>query len=61
MSEYIPVYEYTKKYDTSKQNVYRWIREGKLKEGDYVIEEVVSQRIKIKGGLKPVWFRPRKK
>lgn len=32
MNEFIPIYEYCKKYNVSKQNVYRWIREGKIKD-----------------------------
>lgn len=41
----IPIYEYAKMKGTSKQNVYRWIREGKLK--NYKIIEKVVQRIVI--------------
>ena len=47
MTKFVPVYEYAKKYDTSKQNVYRWIREGKFNVSDLTEEEVVSKRIRI--------------
>lgn len=46
MNEYIPVHEYAKCIGTSKQNVYRWVREGKLK--DFKIEEIITKRIRIK-------------
>jgi predicted site-specific integrase-resolvase len=40
MNNYIPIYEYCKKYNTSKQNVYRWIREGKIKDFKKITKEV---------------------
>lgn len=45
--KYIPIYEYCKKYNTSKQNVYRWIREGKIK--DYKKIKKTVERIVILG------------
>lgn len=53
MSEYIPIYEYLKLHDTSKQNVYRWIREGKFKADDVIEEEVKVKRLRIKATAKP--------
>lgn len=51
MPKYIPVYEYAIKHGTSRQNVYRWIREGKVKKDDYKVEKVVVKRIKIREDL----------
>ena len=48
MNKYIPIYEFVKKRGTSKQNVYRWIREGKIKADDIIYEEVVVKRMRIK-------------
>lgn len=45
MNKYIPIYKYAQENNVSKQNVYRWIREGKIK--DFVIEETVVKRIRI--------------
>lgn len=47
MTNYIPVYEYAKLHKTSKQNVYRWIREGKLKPEDYKKEITTVERLRI--------------
>lgn len=33
--------------NTSKQNVYRWIREGKIKQSDIKIEKITVSRIRI--------------
>lgn len=49
---YIPVYKYAKDNNVSKQNVYRWIREHKIKPEDILIEEVVVKRIRINEKLK---------
>lgn len=48
MNKYISIFEYAKKHNTSKQNVYRWIREHKFNEED--IKKVVLEvrRIRIK-------------
>jgi hypothetical protein len=48
MSKYIPVHEYAKLKNTSIQNVYRWIRERKIKEEDVRRETVEVTRIRIK-------------
>jgi len=44
-NKYIPIHEYAKLVGTSRQNVYRWIREGKIK--DFKKEKVVVERIKV--------------
>lgn len=46
-NNYIPVYQYAKENKTSKQNVYRWVREGKFKEEDIKIEKITVERIFI--------------
>lgn len=51
MNKYIPIYKYAQENNVSKQNVYRWIREGKIK--DYKIEEIVTKRIRINQESKP--------
>ena len=43
---YIPIYAYAKKYGVSKQTVYRWIREGKVKDTKTEILSVERLRIK---------------
>ncbi len=48
MSKYVPVYEYAKAKNTSVQNVYRWIRERKIKEEDVKVEDIVTKRIRVK-------------
>ena len=45
MSREIPIYEYAKMKGVKRQSVYRWIREGKLK--NYKIIEKIVQRIVI--------------
>ena len=52
MTKYIPVYEYAQNKSTSKQNVYRWIREGKINKKDIKKEEVLLTRIRIKKDAK---------
>jgi len=47
MNKYIPVHEYAKRRGTSVQNVYRWIRERKIKEEDVRREVVEVVRIRI--------------
>jgi excisionase family DNA binding protein len=41
----IPIYEYAKMKGVQRQTVYRWIREGKLK--NYKVIEKIVQRIVI--------------
>jgi len=47
MNNFIPIHEFAKLKKTSKQNVYRWIREGKIKKEhiEKAIIEVVRLRI----------------
>lgn len=45
MNKYIPIHVFAKKNNTSLQNVYRWIREGKIK--DTRTEEVLVKRLRI--------------
>lgn len=47
-NEFIPVHQYAKENGTSVQNVYRWIRERKIKPEDVKVAEVVVKRIRIK-------------
>ena len=51
MTKYIPIYEYAQNKGTSKQNVYRWIREGKLK--DIKKETVTVDRLRINSEENP--------
>ena len=51
MTKYIPIYEYAQNKGTSKQNVYRWIREGKLK--DIKKETVTVERLRINSEENP--------
>lgn len=46
MNNYITIYQYAKLVGTSTQNVYRWIREGKIK--DFKREKIQVERIRIK-------------
>lgn len=55
MSKYIPAYEYAKKYNVALQNVYRWIREGKL---DAQKEEITTTRWRINESINPPKGRP---
>jgi Mor family transcriptional regulator len=45
MDKYIPIHEFCKKYNKTRQNVYRWIREGKIK--DYKKIQKTVERIVI--------------
>lgn len=47
-TNYIAVHKYAKLKNTSIQNVYRWLRENKFSDDDFIIEEVVVKRIRIK-------------
>lgn len=46
--KFVPVYEYANQKNTSVQNVYRWIREGKIKPEDVKREIVEVKRIKVR-------------
>lgn len=52
-NNYIPVYQYAKQNETSKQNVYRWIRENKFNDKDIVVEKIEVERIFINPEAKP--------
>lgn len=47
MNKFIPIYEYAKLKNTSKQNVYRWIREHKFNADDLTLEKKEVTRIRI--------------
>lgn len=46
-TKYIPIWEYCKKHNIPKQNVYRWIREGKLPKESFKMVEKTVRRIVI--------------
>lgn len=54
MSKYIPIYKYKEIHNTSMQNVYRWIREGKFKPEDIITEKVTVERIRIREDALPI-------
>lgn len=56
-NDYIPIYEYCRREDTNRQNVYRWIRENKFNPEDIFVEEIVVKRIRIKNGAKPKFLK----
>lgn len=47
MNKFIPVYEFCNKYKISKQNIYRWIREGKLSPDIYTKEVKTVERYRV--------------
>lgn len=53
MSKFVPVYLYAQKKNIPKQTVYRWIREGKIKEEDIKREEITVTRIRVKADSNP--------
>ncbi len=56
--EFIPIAKYIKETGHSEQNVYRWIREGKVKEDDLrVLEKVVKVKMINKNLIieKTIW------
>ena len=52
MSKFISAFEFAKKHNTSKQNVYRWIREGKIKAENIKKEVMTVERIRINEDVK---------
>lgn len=46
-NNFIPIHEFARKHKIARQNVYRWIREGRIPKEQYAVEEVVVKRIKI--------------
>lgn len=47
MSKFLRIYEFADKKETSVQNVYRWIREGKIPKDKIRVVEVTVKRIEI--------------
>ncbi len=45
---WIPVWKYAKNMGTSEQNVYRWIREGKIPPTAFKREQVIKERLLVK-------------
>ncbi len=43
MKKFIPVWEYCKKHNISKQTIYRWIRERKIDNEFRIIEKSVKR------------------
>lgn len=50
-SGFVPVYKFAQDKGISEQNIYRWIREGKIKEEDFYYEEVMVRRLRVKKDL----------
>lgn len=48
MNKFIPIYAYSKLKGVPRQNIYRWIREGKIPKDKFKIVNVVVRRIKIR-------------
>lgn len=48
MSKFIPIYQYAEDNKISVQNIYRWIREGKVKKEDIQIKEIVKKKLMIR-------------
>jgi len=46
-NNFVPVWKYAKEKGTSRQNVYRWIREGKVPPEMIKKVEVVVKRVEI--------------
>lgn len=44
---FIPIWQYVKKYNIPKQNIYRWIRENKIPQKYLSCEKHIIQRITI--------------
>ena len=43
--KFIPIYQYAKEKNVSRQTVYRWIREGKIPENQIrIIEKIVKRK-----------------
>jgi hypothetical protein len=50
--KYISIFEFAKKHETSPSNVYRWIRERRIKEEDVTVEKVTKERKRIRADAK---------
>jgi hypothetical protein len=60
-NNFISIAEYCKDTGHTPQNVYRWIRESKLKEPDIQIQEKITKVVTIKKDLilKKLWGHPK--
>ena len=47
-SDFLPVHAFAKEKGTSVQNVYRWIRERKIKPEDVKTETISVKRIRVR-------------
>lgn len=47
MPNFISIFTFAKKHNTSPQNIYRMIREGKIKPEDYRKEQIKLERLRI--------------
>lgn len=61
MNNFLPIYQFTKLKGIPKQVVYRWLREKKLKRGEYKLEKVFVKRLRIKKDAILPPYHPRKK
>lgn len=52
MNKFVPIYKYCEDKKVSKQNVYRWIREGKIKKEDVRVDNISVTRIRINKNAK---------
>lgn len=50
-TKYVPVHKFAKNKNTTTQNVYRWIREGKIDKQDIKIEDITVKRIRVREDL----------
>ena len=53
ITNFVPAYEAAKNLGVSKQTIYRWIREGKMPEGEYKVIEKMVKRILINRDYRP--------
>jgi len=51
---WLPIWKYAENIGTSPQNVYRWIREGKMPTEAYKREQVLKERILVKEDFKRI-------
>ena len=54
MSKFISIHQYAKKHGFKSQNVYRWIRERKIKEEDVRLAVIEVKRLQINEKAKPL-------
>lgn len=52
MTKFIPIYQYSKEKGISRQNIYRWIREGKIPNDKVRIVEKKVKRKEIDADFK---------